>query len=110
MQDQLDAEMTAEQRPIEISGINGAGLESGNSGITPGRHIPWLQDVAEQNVWGTWRVNQVRPAFPSINYRDVVVLDERNHPIAVYNLTEHDLGNATNFATLKAILRAAASR
>ena len=110
MQDQLDAEMTTGQRRVEISGINAAGFEVGNPNITPGRHIPWLQDVAAQNVWGTWRVNEVRPEFPTIKYRDVVVLDARNHPIAVFNLTDHDLSNAANFATLKAILRAAASR
>ena len=110
MQDQLDAEMTAGQRPVEISGINAAGHEFGNPNITPGRHIPWLQDVATQNVWGTWRVNQVRPSLPGVQWRDVVVLDERNHPIAVFNLTEHDLGNSANYAALKAILRAAANR
>ena len=108
MQNQLDAEAT--RLPIEISGINAAGLEFGNPSITAGRHIPWLQDVAAQNVWGTWRVNQVRPSLPGVQWRDVVVLDERNHPIAVFNLTDHDLGNSANFAALKAILRAAANR
>ena len=110
MQDQLDAEWQPGQRRIVIGGINMVDAESGNPGITTGRHIPWLQDVVAQNVWGTWRVNHVRPEFPSINYRDVVVLDRRNHPIAVYNLTSHNLADHNNFATLKAILRAAASR
>jgi hypothetical protein len=108
MQSQLDAEMT--QLPIEISGINGVGSESGNASISAGRQIPWLQDVAAQNVWSAWRVNHIRPGSPGVVYRDVIVLDRRNHPIAVFNLTQHDLGNPTNFAALKSILRKAATR
>ena len=61
-------------------------------------------------VWGAWRVNNLRPEQPGVTYRDVIVLDRENRAVAVYNLTEHSLGDPANYAALKDILRAAASR
>ncbi|MBK7582007.1 MAG: hypothetical protein IPI67_17595 [Myxococcales bacterium] len=79
--------------------MNGIALESGNSTITAGRTLPWLQDTLAADVWNKWMVE----------YRDVVVLDKENRPIAVYNLTVHDLADPNNFAALKSILVDAAN-
>jgi hypothetical protein len=92
MQKELDGLPT--QVEIHILGVNGQGLESGNAGITAERTIPWLQDTESQNVWTAW----------AVTYRDVVVLDGQNFPVAVYNLTEHDLANSTNYDNLKQLL------
>ncbi len=57
--------------------------------------LPWLQDTTQQKVWDRW----------GITYRDVMILDAFNRPIAPnYNLTVHDLGVATNYATLRKTL------
>lgn len=102
----MQGELTAEaagapgRKPIDILGINAAGLESGNPSITAGRTLPWLQDVPNQDVWGKWRAT----------WRDVIVLDAGNRAITVYNLTEHDLALPSNYEALKQILRDAASK
>ncbi|MCA9750694.1 MAG: hypothetical protein KC591_00765 [Gemmatimonadetes bacterium] len=83
---------------LQIAGINPAGLESGNSSITAGRDLPWLQETATDDVWGDW----------AVTYRDVVILNEANERIEAYNLTVHDLAIPTNKETLKAKLREAA--
>lgn len=97
----MQAELDGENHPVEIAilGINEIGHEAGNPSMTEGRTIPWLQDVVDQNVWMSWNVT----------FRDVVVLNGDNVPIAVYNLTVHDLSNPANYAELKGILTAAAA-
>ncbi len=91
----MQAELASEGHDeINILGINGIGLESGNEEMCNGRTLPWLQDVPEEDVWSVW----------PIEYRDVLVLDGENRPVATYNLTEHSLGDADSFATLKALL------
>ncbi|GMV14721.1 MAG: hypothetical protein HS104_09845 [Polyangiaceae bacterium] len=97
MQKELGSVSTKKQ--IQILGVNGNGLESGNASMTAGRTLPWLQDTLATDVWKSW----------AVEYRDVVVLDEENRPVAVYNLTTYDLGNPTNFAQLKSILVGAAN-
>lgn len=92
MQTELDA--TSTTVPIQILGVNETGLESGNPAITSGRVLPWLQDTAAQNVWQSW----------AVTYRDVVVLDAQNFPVAVYNVTTHDLGDPAKYAALKTLL------
>ncbi len=84
--------------PIQILGINAAGLESGNPSITAGRALPWLQDTPEANVWAAWQVT----------FRDVVILDTENRPVAAYNLTVHDLADPASYAELKQLLTDAA--
>lgn len=97
MQGELDAAGYAGE--IQILGVNGAGYESGNTGFTTDRALPWLQDTAEANVWVSWNVT----------YRDVWVLDGENEPVAVYNVTEHDLADAANYQALRDILISAAA-
>jgi hypothetical protein len=96
MQQEINAESTA--RPVHILGLNAVGYESGNADICRGRSIPWLQDTAQQNVWGRWNVT----------WRDVIVLDPDNSVIHIYNLTQHSLSDSANYANLKNILLQAA--
>jgi len=83
---------------IRIAGSNRIGAESGNDLMCDGRDLPWVQDTVDAQAWASWNVT----------YRDVVVLDEDNVPVAVYNLTEHSLSDPANYEELKAILLAAA--
>jgi hypothetical protein len=69
-----------------------------------------LQDTNEFLAFQTWRVDAVRPAAPTIVYRDVVVLDTDNRAVAVYNLTDYNLAIPANYGRLKMILRTAATR
>ncbi len=85
---------------VHILGVNEIGQESGNAAMTAGRDLPWLQDVPAADVWKSWNVT----------FRDVVILDQENFPIAVYNLTIHDLGDANNYAELKALFVAASKK
>jgi hypothetical protein len=96
MHDELAADTL--QHEVTILGVNTIGAESGVPDMCLGRDIPLLQDTAAAKVWESWHVT----------YRDVFVLDPDNHVITVYNLTEHDLSNPDNYATLKGILRDAA--
>ena len=94
MQNELLAENPA--TTIRILGINLIGSESGNSAICDGRDIPWLQDTVVEEVWLAWQVATVD---------DVIILDEDNIPVAVYNLVENDLSDSENYAELKQILK-----
>lgn len=77
--------------PVGIVGLNAVGEEAGNETMTDGRDLPWLQDVADQDVWGDWNVT----------YRDVLVVDAENEPVSVLNLTANDLGEAASYDALK---------
>jgi hypothetical protein len=99
MQQELAAESLAV--PVSIIGINPPGLDSGDSLISAGRTIPWLQEEpGGDDPWTDWNVT----------YRDVVILDSSNVLVDVYNLTEHDLSSPANRDALKAKLRAAGTR
>jgi hypothetical protein len=63
-----------------------------------GRALPWLQDTKQANVWAAW----------SVNWRDVVILDDQNNVVAVYNLSSHDLSMSANYAELRTMLLNAA--
>ncbi len=84
--------------PVQILGVNAVGQEGANARACDGRDIPWLQDTADQNAWAAW----------AVTWRDVVILNEQNEPIGVYNLTAHDLADSTNFDELMGMLRQAA--
>jgi hypothetical protein len=95
---QQDVDTIATARPIRILGVNEIGQESGNSVIVQGRTIPWLQDVIGQGVWNNWHVT----------YRDVIVLDQDNQVVNVYNLSSNDLSDTTRYKELRTILLDAA--
>ena len=87
---------------VRILGVNWITVlpddENGNAGMTEGRDIPWLQDTVLASAWHYWNVT----------YRDVVILNELNVPVATFNLTEHNLTWSENYEALKALLIEAA--
>lgn len=90
--DQLRQEAAAAQPPLDVAfvGVNEAGHESANDTITEGLSTPWLQDTEAVNAWGAW----------GVEFRDVVILDDGNVPIAVLNLTYNDLSAPKNYDEL----------
>lgn len=85
---------------MRILGVNGIGYESNNAGITDGRAIPWLQDTEQWEAWERW----------DVVYRDVIVLDPGNVPVAIYNLTDNDLGEAARYEELRCLLTEAVAQ
>ena len=79
--------------------MNGIGHESANGTITAGRTLAWLQDLAATDVWSAW----------AVTYRDVILLNDNNEPVGVYNLTSNDLGDPTKYAALRDMLVSAAT-
>jgi hypothetical protein len=77
-----------------LSAVNAAGHESGNTAATEGRDLPLLQDTLEVDAWGLW----------AVTWRDVVILDRENVPVAIYNLTDHNLGQSPEYEGLKSLL------
>ena len=65
MQGEIDA--AGPPTPVRILGVNPAGYASGNAAMCQGRVLPWLQDTAQQDVWGSWQVT----------WRDVVASTPR---------------------------------
>ena len=97
MQQELDSEHP--ELNISILGVNEDGYDSGNSLVTDGRDLPWLQDIDDNtdNVSDTWESWDV-------TFRDVIITGPDNEVVAVYNLTNNDLANTDNFSTLKNLL------
>ena len=89
MQKELDVELGP--GAVQILGINEVGRDSQNDLMCEGRDLPWLQDSAESDVWNSW----------THEYRDVIVVDTNNVPVAVYNLSGNDLADAQNYQALK---------
>ena len=83
---------------MQILGVNEVGHESGNATITDGRDLPWLQETSAAPVWDPW----------AVNYRDVIIVNQDNEVVDVYNLTQHDLADSGNYADLLGLLTAAA--
>ena len=78
--------------------MNAAGLEAWTGYAVEGTALPYLQDTAEAGVWASWNVT----------YRDVVILDGNNEAVAVFNLTEHNLGFPAEYDALRDLLLATA--
>ena len=95
---QKEIETEAWPTTVQIHGINAAGRESGNATICNGRTTPWLQDTSAAQVYQKWNVT----------YRDVIIVNELNQPVATYNLTSNNLGIPANYSALKALLQQAA--
>ena len=79
---------------IHLLGVNQHYAVTGNVLNCEGRDIPWLQESQTTNAQTSWEAE----------YRDVVVLDADNIPVAVYNLTAHNLSDPANYDELKALL------
>ena len=88
MQDEFDA-MTELTRPIQIVGLNGIDKDTKDSFVAE-RDLPWLLDTAEDDVWSQWK----------IAYRDLLILDPENKPVAVFNLTQFNLSDV-HYDTVK---------
>jgi hypothetical protein len=82
---------------IRILGVNEDGQQGSNDLAVANRTLPWLQDI-DGAAWAGW----------TVTYRDVVLLDAENRKVAVFNLTDHDLGRPEEYAALLALLRASA--
>jgi hypothetical protein len=95
----MQDELTAAGLNVTILGVNEVGHEAGNPNMCAGRDLPWLQETSEALVWDTW----------GITYRDVIILDGDNVVVAIYNVTEHNLGDALNYAELYGLFEAAAN-
>ncbi len=65
-----------------------------NSETTAGRTLPWLQDTDAAAVWNSLE----------IEYRDVLILDDENHPVALFNLSSQDLADSTHYDSLMTLL------
>ncbi|HCH65408.1 MAG: hypothetical protein CL927_12230 [Deltaproteobacteria bacterium] len=76
---------------VTFHGINEHGYGHANASITDGRDIAWLQDTPEEDAWGRW----------GVAYRDVVVLDDSGAVVGVINVTDNDLRDPSNEATLR---------
>ena len=91
MQAQLEAEAPG---AVVLLTVNAAGFEAGNAGYAMGKTLPLLQDTAEVDVWGSWQVV----------WRDVVILDGTGRRRAVFNLSNTDLNQPSNFESVKQVL------
>ena len=96
---QSDPALAGHAIEIGILGVNGIGHASGNATTCDGRTIPWLQDMPDTDAWTAWQVA----------YRDVIVLDEENRVVGVYNLTANDLSVPANYEALRDLLVQAAN-
>ena len=90
---------------IEILGVNEHGHDSGNTLISSYGTLPWLQDVDDNSngVSDVWYESWL------VTYRDVVILDEDNVQVGVYNLSANDLSTPSNYDTLRQMFIDAAS-
>lgn len=95
----MQDELTQAGFDVTILGVNAIALESGNASITAGRDLPWLQDVPAESVWESW----------GVTYRDVIILDADNVVVGIYNVTQHNLSDAANYAELRGAFEAAAT-
>lgn len=89
MQNEFDA-MEDLLRPIQIIGVNGIDKDTKESFLLE-RDLPWLLDTRSENVWATWNVA----------YRDLLILDDENKPVAVFNLTELNLSDTDLYEQVK---------
>lgn len=90
-------DLAAANIDVSIFGINAVGLEAGNAEVCADNDIGWLQPMAGQEVWTEW----------GITMRDLVILDEDNIVIAIYNLTEHSLADPANYDEAYGLFEAA---
>jgi len=79
---------------VHFLGVNDSLQAAGNSLIPFIAHLPWLQDDATQHVWDSWNAN----------YRDIMILDQNNTPVARFNVTTYNLATPANFDSLKNLL------
>ena len=74
---------------IEIFAINMPGF-GGATNLSSSIQLPMVQDSNSLGIWSDW----------GAVWRDVYILNENNELVMVYNLTQHNLGNSSNYNTL----------
>ncbi len=85
---------------MEVLGINLIASAAHNDLVARGTNtLGWLQDTDQERVMSRW----------GAVYRDVIILDVFNRPIARDNLTTHNLESTINRAALQNALLAAAT-
>jgi hypothetical protein len=96
--------------PVEIIGIHDLG-QTLNSRMYSGKPTVWLRENSTFRPWSTWSVPipaRAGSAF-RVEWRDLVILNEKNEFLAVQNLTDESLTVAANKTALKNFLRNAAA-
>ena len=78
---------------VRIHGVNETGQDRSNASACQGKDLPWLQETPEKSVWASW----------SVTYRDVIILNEANEVVAVYNLTNNNLGDPVKYDELRSM-------
>ena len=76
---------------VQILGVNAVGYEDSISDITEGNTLPLLQDTEPVDAWGAWYAD----------WRDLVIIDESNAWVGLFNLTTHDLADASNLTDVR---------
>ena len=87
-------------KTVRITGINQWDRGSANDAMCMGRDLPWLQDTETMKVWDLWEHE----------YRDVLILNEKNELVGKYNLTNNDLGMPDNYNALRDMILNAANQ
>lgn len=83
------------RRPVRIFVIADAATSTNAARLAdPDRTIPVMGDTTELGVQTSW----------GAMLRDIVVLDEQNRRIAVYNLNFHNLADAPSYMEFKDLL------
>lgn len=82
---------------VQIIGVNGIGQPFASM-MTDNTNLPFVEDDKDHLVWTSW----------GANYRDVIILDQHNEVIDVFNLTQYSLANSSNYKTLRQKLITAA--
>ncbi|MBT3221744.1 MAG: hypothetical protein HN348_21915 [Proteobacteria bacterium] len=82
---------------MQIIGVNGIG-QPFSSIMTDHTDLPFIEDDKNHYVWTSW----------GVNYRDVIIVNQKNEVIDVFNLTQYSLSNSTNYETLRQKLISAA--
>lgn len=91
---------------IQILGVNEFGQDSANALMTAEGDLPWLQDTDTDNnqisdVWDeTWE---------NVTYRDVQIVDKNGDVTDIYNVTQNNLAETTNFNALRDLFVAQAA-
>jgi hypothetical protein len=82
----------------EVLGVNAIGEEASNGAMVTGRVMPWLQDVADEDVWDLWVMTA----------HDLVVLDPFGRVHALDDLTLKNLATPATYDAFKQTVLAAA--
>ena len=86
----MQEELFEQGYDIYIIGINESGFEVSNEQVTEDRDLPWLQDQESILMWNEW----------GVQYRDVLIFDESLTIRDVINLSQFDLREESNYASM----------